>query len=67
MPDGKAPNATDSEKGTPGVICKTCEAPIALLKPVVELGDPFDSSCPSCGDISTYYPDEIVVLDAADN
>jgi len=66
MPDGKAPNATDSAKGTPGVICKTCEAPIALLKPVVELGDPFDSSCASYGDISSYDQDEIVVLDASD-
>jgi len=63
MPGSEAPKSNDSKKAVPGIICKTCKAPIALLKPVVELGDPFDSSCPSCGDISTYSQDEIVILD----
>jgi hypothetical protein len=33
------------------------------LKSLAELGDPFDSSCQSCGDISTYHQDDIIVLE----
>jgi hypothetical protein len=65
MPVGetpKAPKSDNSKKGVPGIICKSCEAPIELLKSLAELGDPFDSSCQSCGDISTYHQDDIVVL-----